>query len=151
MEFYLIRLCFSCLHLREISIPKLLKESGVQGSFSHFPEFSLLLFPCNIQMRAASSLRSSPLFLSILIWTFSVLPLSFLSLFPILLNFDATILFNFVSTQCGTLFWQRILAGPFRESFEASLLYPFWSLSWTHCTCPDTGVDSPKPHYTCCS
>lgn len=131
MGYYLILLFFSCLHVCEISTPGLLKQSGVQGNFSNFTEFSLLLFSCNIQNFLSKIFLAVPL--SIFIWTLSFIPLSYLSLSLFYLILMELYSILFVSIQCGTLFWQGILAGPFWESFEASLLYPFWSLSWTHC------------------
>lgn len=134
--------CFSCLC--EISF----SEPWEESSYSNLKEFSLLLFSCNVKTMVASFLKLS-LFPSLIGPSFPTL--LFLSSFPILLNFDVIILFNFVSVQCGTLSWWRTLAGSFQESFGTSLLYALLSLPWTHCTCLILEWEPPPSHFSCCS
>lgn len=64
-------------------------------------------------------------------------------IFPVLLNFDATIIFNFVSIQCRTLCWQRSLAASFQELFGAKLFYPVFTMNTLYLV--DTGLGKPPP------
>jgi len=57
--FTLILLCVSCLWI--ISFPEFLEEGVVQGSFSNFTEFTLLLFSCNVKQHGSFLSENSQL------------------------------------------------------------------------------------------
>lgn len=128
------------------------KQSGVQGNFSNFTEFSLLLFSCNIQNYGSFL---SEIFLavplSIFIWTLFFVPLSFLSLslfYSILMEFYSIL---FVSIQCGTVLAENSSQVHFENPLKpvCSILFGLYHghivLAWYRSGQPQLS------HFTCCS